>query len=100
MHKIYKEEHTEAVLLVGAANAFNSLNRKGFLPNINVVSPLISIYVQNCYTLTSRLFIIGGTEIKPSEGTTQGDLVAMPIYVYTTPANGIRDNQYKNKFWR
>ena len=98
MHKIYKEEHTEAVLLVGAANAFNSLNRKGFLHNINVVSPLISIYVQNCYTLTSRLFIIGGTEIKLSEGTTQGDLVAMPIYVYTTPANGIRDNQYKNKF--
>ena len=48
--------------------------------NINVVCPSISTYVQNCHTLPSRLFIIGGTEIKSSEGTTQGDPVAMPIY--------------------
>ena len=34
-----------------------------------------------CYTLPSRLLIIGGTEIQSSEGTTQGDPVAMPIYV-------------------
>ena len=72
MSKIYKEEHTEAVLLVDAANAFNSVNRKIFLHNINVVCPSINIYVQN--------FIIGGTEIKYSEGTTQGDPVVMPIY--------------------
>ena len=36
MHKIYKEEHTEVVLLVDAANGFNSVNRKVFLHNINV----------------------------------------------------------------
>ena len=36
---------------------------------------------QSCYTSPSRLFIIGGTEIKCSEGKTQGDPVAMPIYV-------------------
>ena len=48
--------------------------------NIDVVCPSISIYVQNCYTLPSRFFIIGGTEIKSSEGTTQGDPVAIPIY--------------------
>ena len=80
MHKMYKEEHTEAVLLVDAANGFNFVNRKVFLHNINVVCPSISTYVQNCYTLPSRLFIIGGTEIKSSEGTTQGDPVTMPIY--------------------
>ena len=49
MHEMYKEKHTEAVLLVDAANAFNSVNRKVFLYNIDVVCPSINIYVQNCY---------------------------------------------------
>ena len=80
MYIMHKEEHTEAILLVDIANVFNSVNRKMFLCNINVVCPSISIYVQNCYTLTSHLFIIGWTEIKSSEGTTQSDTVAMPIY--------------------
>ena len=80
MSKMYKEEHTDAVLLGDAANAFSSVNRKVFLHNINGVCPLISIYVEDCYTLPSRLFIVGRTEIESSEGTTQGDLVAMAIY--------------------
>ena len=79
LSKIYKEEHTEAVLLVDAANAFSSVNRKIFLHNINEVCPSIGIYVENCYILPSRLFIIGWSEIKSSDGTTQGDPVAMPI---------------------
>ena len=74
-----REPLTQAIFLVDAANAFNSVNRKVFLHNINIVCPSISIYVQHCYTLPSRSFIIGGTEIKPSEGTTQGYPVAMPI---------------------
>ena len=86
MSKMYKEEHTEVVLLVDAANAFNSVNRKIFLHNINVVCPSISIYVQNCYTLQSRLFIIGRTEIQSSEGTTQGCSVTMPIYALSVIA--------------
>ena len=43
MSKIYKEEHTKTVLLVDTANAFNSVNRKVFLHNSNVVCPSISI---------------------------------------------------------
>ena len=77
---MYKEEYTEAVLLVDAAKAFNSVNRKVFLYSINTVCPLISIYVKNCYTLPSSLFIIGCTEVQSSKGTTQGDPVAIPIY--------------------
>ena len=34
MHTIFEDEKTEAVLLVGAANAFNSVNRQDFLHNI------------------------------------------------------------------
>ena len=86
MSKMYKEEHTEVVLLVDATNAFNSVNRKIFLHNINVVCPSISIYVQNCYTLQSRLFIIGRTEIQFYEGTTQGGSVTIPIYALSVIA--------------
>ena len=57
MSKMY-EEHTEAVLLVDVAKAFNSVTRKVFLHNINVVCPSISVYVENCYALSSRVLII------------------------------------------
>ena len=80
MHSIFKEEETEAVLLVDAANAFNSINRQVFLHNISIICPSISTYVTNCYRIPSRLFVIGGGEIKSKEGTTQGDPVAMAIY--------------------
>ena len=42
--------------------------------------PPIAIYVRNCYTLPSWLFIIGGTEIPSSEGTTQADPTVTSIY--------------------
>ena len=60
---IYDEENTEAVLLIGALNAFNSINRKAFLHNIRIVCPEIVIFVTNCYQKASRLFIIGGIEL-------------------------------------
>ena len=80
---MYKEENTDVILLVDAANAFTSVNRKIYLHYIIAVCPSISIYVQNFYTLPSHLFIIGGTEIKSSERTTQGDPVALSIYALT-----------------
>ena len=45
-----------------------------------LICPPMAIYVQNCYKKSSRLFVLGGKEIKPDEGTTQGDPMAMPIY--------------------
>ena len=80
MEKIFKEESTEAVLLVDAPNAFNSINRKIFLHNMSILCPAISTFVTNCYTTPARLFLIGGTEMRSNEGTTQGDPVAMAIY--------------------
>ena len=86
MEKIFKEESTEAVLLVDAANAFNSINIKVFLHNISILCPAISTFVTNCYTTPARLFVIGGTEIRSNESTTQGYPVAMAIYaIGTTP---------------
>ena len=39
IHTIFEDEKREAVLLVGAANAFNSVNRQVFLHNICIICP-------------------------------------------------------------
>ena len=36
MHDIFSEENTEAVLLIDAENAFNSINREVMLHNIKI----------------------------------------------------------------
>ena len=80
MSDIFDEEATDALLLVDADNTFNSLNRKVLLQNIKYLCPLMAVYIRNCYIVPSRLFVLGGTEISSSEGTTQGDPLAMPVY--------------------
>ena len=80
MEKIFKEESTEAVLLVDEENAFNSINRKVFLQNISILCPALSLFVTNCYATPARLFVIDGSKIQFNEGTTQGDPVSMAIY--------------------
>ena len=80
MNNIFQDEKTEVALLVNAADAFNAVNAKVFLHNINIVCPSITTFVHNCYSRPSRLFAIGGVEISSSEGTTQGDPVAMAVY--------------------
>ena len=80
MEKIFKEELTEAVLSVDAENVFNSIKRKELLHNISFLCPTISTFVTNCYATPARLFLIGGSEVKSTEGTTQWDPVGMAIY--------------------
>ena len=45
-----------------------------------MICPEIAVFVRNCYFLSSRLFIIGGSELKSCEGTIQGDHAAMATY--------------------
>ena len=84
MYTIFKDEGTDAVLLIDATNAFNRLNRTAALHNIQIICPLISTYVVNTYRHPSRLFIAGGKTILSMEGTTQGDPLAMPWYSLCT----------------
>ena len=79
-NKLFEEEETDAVLLVDASNAFNSLNRDVLIHNVRVLCPVMSTYLTNCYKRRSRLFVVGGMEIASDEGTTQGDPLAMPAY--------------------
>ena len=81
MHNIYETEECEAVLLIDAENAFNSSNRKAMLHNISIICPIISNYITNSYTFNSRLFIIGGKEIRSKEGTAQGDPTSTGAYI-------------------
>jgi len=80
MRTIFEADDTDAVLLIDATNAFNSLNRAAALHNLRVVCPTISTYAINTYREPARLFITGGQETQSEEGTTQGDPLAMSIY--------------------
>ena len=80
MRDIFADINTDAVLLIDAENAFNSLNRKVMLHNIKFICPVIATYIVNCYSTPSRLFIVGGSELLSKEGTTQGDPTAMGAY--------------------
>jgi hypothetical protein len=80
MKEIESMDQTEAMLLVDATNAFNTLNRKAALHNIGVICPAISTILNNTYSKPARLFVTGGDEILSLEGTTQGDPLSMAIY--------------------
>ena len=80
MREIFEADETDAALLIDATNAFNSLNRAAALHNIRVLCPTIAIYAINTYRSSARLVVTGGKELESSEGTTQGDPLAMCLY--------------------
>ena len=51
-----------------------------FLHNIKRICPPIATFVRNYYNVPARLFVLGGKELLPHEGTTHGDLTAMVVY--------------------
>ena len=54
MTKLLKEPEIQGVLLVDAANAFNSLNRRITLHNISYVCPALATMLKNCYQTPSH----------------------------------------------
>ena len=80
MHHIFKNNESEAVLLIDAENAFNSINRKAMIHNISMICPIIATFIRTCYNTPARFFIIGGKEILSREVTTQGDPTSMAAY--------------------
>ena len=79
MDNIFKEEGSDAILLIDASNAFNKMNRLVAMHNIQITCPAMSTYIINTYRNQSRLFIMGGGEIPSQQGTTQGDPLAMHV---------------------
>lgn len=79
MRKMLEADDNDAVLLIDASNAFNSLNRSAALHNITILCPTLATFAINTYREAAPLFITGGKEIKSAEGTTQGDPIAMGL---------------------
>ena len=83
--QFFEHRDTEALILVDAENAFNSLNRDAALSNIRLLCPELASYVINTYREPARLFVYNGDkEILSEEGVTQGDNAAMGFYACAT----------------
>ena len=78
-----QDANIEAVLLVDAMNAFNSLNRQVALQNILRLCPSIALAKVNIYRADAQLFV-DGEIIYSREGMTQGDPLAIAMYVIAT----------------
>ena len=83
VNDLYRDRSTEGILLVDASNAFNSLNRNATLANAMRICPALGTILVNTYRSDPRLYIDGET-ILSSEGTTQGDPIAMAMYAVGT----------------
>ena len=84
MKELFGMDENEAVVLVDGSNAFNCLNRKVALHNIQYTCPPLAIILISTHRQTARVFISDGAELLSQEGTTQGDNVAMPFYALGT----------------
>ena len=78
---LFEEDASHGFIQIDASNAFNSINRSLVLHNVRILCPEIATYIINYYMKPSRLFITGGKEISSNEGTTQGDPIAIGMYV-------------------
>ena len=67
VYDVFSHEDTEEILIVDAANAFNSLNRKATLHNMKFICPALATILTNTYQSQTRMFVSGGGEVLLSE---------------------------------
>ena len=79
MKQVFKSPDADAIILVDATNAFNTLNRENALRNIQHLCSPIAKALINTYRDDAQLFIDGET-LMSQEGTTKGDPIAMAMY--------------------
>lgn len=84
IQELYAQDNTQGILFVDASNAFNSLNRKAALNNILHVCPALATVFRNTCGQPIRLLVSGGGEVLSTEGTCQGDPLAMALYAVAT----------------
>ncbi len=77
MRQAFRADEIEGALLVDATNA---INRQTALHNISVICPPLAQVLHNTYQASVRCVIPGSGGVSSSEGTTQGDPLAMAMY--------------------
>ena len=98
---MFNDADAEGVIQIDASNAFNSINRKLLLHNAKIICPQMATYIYNSYCAPARLFIVGGEEITSSEGTTQGDPIAMQAYgIGLTPLLNLLSRGEAEEAWK
>ena len=75
VRSVFNHNDSDAILLVDATNAFNSLNCSVALHNIQQLCPPLARILINTYRSPASLFVSGDT-ILSEKGTT----LAMPMY--------------------
>ena len=94
-----RQSFPEAVLLVDASNAFSCLNQQVALHNIQTLCPPLANILINTYRKDVPLFI-DGRHMFSSEGTTQGDPLAMAMYsVSVTPLIASLQDSHVKQVW-
>jgi len=89
MHELFEIHQDQptgwGILLVDAANAFNSLNRTAMLLHAWMLWPRCACFLFNTYKGWSVLVLKGSTTLLYSkEGVTQGDPLSMFMYAVGT----------------
>ena len=85
VHTVRTAFDLDAVLLIDATNAFNSLNHQVALHNVRRLCPSLATILINTYRAPTELFVDGDTLFSQlQEGTTQGDPLAMPMFALAT----------------
>jgi len=82
MREAFNDDDTEAMLLIDASNAFNSLNRVVALYNIQHLTMCTLFFTILINILCD--YIVDGDVLYSEEGTAQGDPLAMPFYALAT----------------
>ena len=79
MKQVFESPDADAVILVDATNAINTLNRENALRNIQHLCPPIAKVLINTYREGAPLYIDAETLVS-QEGITLGDPLAMAMY--------------------
>ena len=82
--EIFDDEQTDAVVLVDAINAFNSLNRNAALHNMQILYSQFSAILINMYRLPVRMTVFGSKDVVSNEEATPGNNLAMSFYALGT----------------
>ena len=80
VRSVFDSDDSDAMLLVDATNAFDSLNCIVALHNIQQLCPPLACVLINTYCSPASLFVSSDT-LFSEEGTTQGNPLAMLMYV-------------------